>query len=288
VNRRPVLTVALALLSALAPPSTGAGEGSRPEARTGVAALTVRPGGLVRWGGGGTTACGVAGERWEPVDGECFFPVDLLAPAGEVEVVRWRGEEASRAVVRVGEYPYAVQHLTLEDDSRVHPSAGDLARIEREAARVAALWGLRTPRRFTLPLAPPLAELPAGGRFGARRVINGEPRSPHSGADYAAAAGTPVRAVAPGRVVLAEEHFFAGNSVFLDHGDGLVSMVFHLSRIEVAPGDEVAAGEVVGRVGSTGRSTGPHLHFGVRWRGARVDPEVLLAPPEGLPALRQE
>jgi murein DD-endopeptidase MepM/ murein hydrolase activator NlpD len=250
------------------------------------AATIVRPGGVVRWGGEGTSGCGMDGERWPALDATCFYPVDLLAREGEVAVERWVGDERSAARVRVGDYPYAGQHLTLEDDRHVHLSPEDLARSEREAARVAELWGRRTPRRFTLPLAPPLAALPAGGRFGARRVINGEPRSPHTGADYAAAAGTPVLAVAPGRVVLAEEHFFAGKSVFIDHGDGLISMSFHLSGLAVAVGDEVAAGEIVGLVGSSGRATGPHLHFGLRWRGARVDPALLLAPPDRLPALR--
>jgi murein DD-endopeptidase MepM/ murein hydrolase activator NlpD len=178
-----------------------------------------------------------------------------------------------------------VQHIELQDDSQVNLSPASLERARRETARVEALWSLRTPRRFTLPLAPPLEKLPAGGRFGSRRFFNGEPRSPHSGADYAAAQGTPVLAVAPGRVVLAADHFFSGKSVFVDHGDGLLSMSFHLSGLAVAEGDEVAAGEILGLVGATGRATGPHLHFGLRWRGARVDPADLLRAPEGLPAL---
>ncbi|MEM1250263.1 MAG: M23 family metallopeptidase, partial [Acidobacteriota bacterium] len=131
---------------------------------------------------------------------------------------------------------------------------------------------------FQLPLAQPLERLPRGGRFGARRIINGEPRSPHTGADYAANQGTPVLAAADGVVRLAEEHFFGGNSVFLDHGDGLITMYLHLHEIFVDPGESVTRGSVIGTVGSTGRSTGPHLHFGIRWRGARVDPAFLLQP----------
>ncbi|HUO87412.1 MAG TPA: M23 family metallopeptidase [Thermoanaerobaculia bacterium] len=249
------------------------------------ASLAARPGAVVRWQGPGTVACGAGGESWPPVGESCFYPFDLLAPAGEVEVWRQVGDERRRGRVRVDDYPYAVQRITLPDDRHVELAPADLARAEREAARVAELWQLRTPRRFSLPLAPPLARLPSGGRFGARRIINGEPRNPHTGADYAAAAGTPVLAVAAGTVVLAEEHFFAGKSVFVDPGDGLVSMVFHLSGIAVAPGDEVAAGEILGLVGATGRATGPHLHFGLRWRGARVDPALLLADPADLPAL---
>lgn len=187
---------------------------------------------------------------------------------------RSTGGVAAR-LVRVGDYPYPVQELEVEE-KYVAPPADQLERIERERRAVAALFRLESPRRFELPLAPPLAALPAGGRFGARRVFNGQARSPHSGADYRATRGTPVLAVAPGRVVLADEHYFAGKSVFVDHGDGLVSMSFHLSEFEVEPGSEVQGGDRLGRVGATGRVTGPHLHFGLRWHGARVDPGLLL------------
>jgi hypothetical protein len=242
------------------------------------AAARVAPGRLVRWSAPGTERCGRGGETWSPVGETCWYPVDLLTDAGPLTVLRWRQGRRESAVVEVGAYPYEVQHITLEDQGKVDLSAADAARARRESAKVGALWGLRTPRRFTLPLAPPLEDLPGSGRFGARRFFNGQPRSPHSGADYAAAAGTPVLAAAAGTVVLAEEHFFAGKSVFLDHGDGLISMYFHLSGLAVREGDEVKAGEILGLVGSTGRATGPHLHFGIRWRGARVDPELLLHP----------
>ncbi len=125
--------------------------------------------------------------------------------------------------------------------------------------------------------------MPEGGRFGARRFFNGQPRSPHSGADYAAAEGTPVRAVAAGTVVLADDLFFSGRSLFVDHGDGLISMYFHLSEALPGEGEEVRRGETIGRVGQTGRATGPHLHFGVRWRGARIDPDPLFGSPDRVP-----
>lgn len=239
----------------------------------------VPPGGVVRWPGDGTvTACQMDGRRWTPIDGDCWFPVDLLQPAGALELGRVRGERMETAPVRVAEYPYPVQHITLEDTSRVDLSPEDEARAAREAERIEQLWSLDTPRRFTLPLGPPLDPLPGGGRFGSRRFFNNQPRSPHSGADYSAASGTPVRAVADGRVALTGDFFFTGNSVFIDHGDGLVSMAFHLSAIDVTDGEEVSRGQVVGKVGATGRATGPHLHFGLRWRGARVDPGLLLEP----------
>lgn len=241
-------------------------------------APVVAPGQLVRWSAPGTVACRHAQTTWEPLGETCWYPVDLLAASGTRVLERRRGERWDNALVRVGQYPYSVQHLEIRDRSKVELSAEDLERARREGRRVAALWSRVTTPRFTLPLEPPLAQMPVSGRFGDRRVINGEPRSPHSGADYRAAAGTPVRAAADGTVVLAEEHFFAGNSVFLDHGDGLVTMYFHLAEISVASGQDVTAGQTLGRVGSTGRATGPHLHFGVRWRGARVDPELLLHP----------
>ncbi len=167
----------------------------------------------------------------------------------------------------------------------VELSPEDLARVRREHAQVAPLWTRDGPRLFTLPLAAPLDPLPEGGRFGSRRIINGRRRSPHGGSDHSVAAGTPVLAAADGVVVLVAEHFFSGHSVFLDHGDGLISMYFHLSRVDVAEGRQTRRGERLGAVGSTGRATGPHLHFGVRWRGARVDPALLLGDPARIPAL---
>lgn len=237
---------------------------------------TAAPGTLVRWSAPGVTACAMAGERFAPLGETCVYPLDLLAEPGPVEVAIWIGNNARTAQVDVEGYPYPVQRIEIEDDGKVNLSAADLARAGRESERIDALWGSRGPRRFTLPLAAPLADLPEGGRFGSRRFFNGQPRNPHTGADYKARSGTPVLAAAAGRAVLVGDLFFSGKSVFLDHGDGLVTMYFHLSQTAVAEGDEVARGETIGEVGSTGRSSGPHLHFGVRWRGARVDPRSLL------------
>lgn len=244
----------------------------------------VDPGGLVRWSGPGTERCAMEGESWAPLGETCWYPIDLLRAPGSVTVVRTAGGRRHEASVRISGYPYSEQRLTV-DESKVDLSPEDLARVERENREIGRLWPRRTTRRFTLPLGPPLADMPEGGRFGARRVFNGRPSSPHSGADYTAAAGTPVLAVAPGTVVLADEHFFAGNSVFIDHGDGLITMYFHLSKIEVEKGDEVETGRPLGRVGATGRATGPHLHFGARWRGARVDPGALFGQAERVAAV---
>jgi murein DD-endopeptidase MepM/ murein hydrolase activator NlpD len=118
---------------------------------------------------------------------------------------------------------------------------------------------------------------PANSAFGTRSVFNGKPRNAHGGADFLSPGGTPVHAPNAGRVVVARNLYFAGNSVVIDHGAGLFSQLAHLSEMDVAEGDRVEAGQVVGRVGATGRVTGPHLHWAVRAAGARVDPLSLLA-----------
>ncbi len=240
---------------------------------------------MVRWPGTGLTTCSKAGFSWLPLAGACYYPVDLLAE-GTVTVERSVAGRTERRTLRVGAYPYPEQHIEIQDQSKVDLSPADLARAEKEEAAVGKLFALATARRFTLPLAAPLKDLPAGGRFGSRRWFNGEARNPHTGADFAAAAGTPVLALAEGKVVLAAEHFFSGNSVFVDHGDGLISMYFHLSRIEVKEGEVVKRGAELGRVGATGRASGPHLHVGLRWHGARIDPEQLLRDPQTIPVLR--
>jgi len=249
----------------LAAGATGASEG--PDA-------TVSPGRIVRWAGPSLLDCSLGDRHWQPLDGACWYAIDLDA-AGTLELVRRStGGVASRRV-RVDAYPYPTQRLEVEE-KYVAPPKAELERIAAERSRVVALFAAETPARFSLPLGSPLAALPTSARFGARRIFNGESRSPHSGADYAATPGTVVRAVADGRVVLAEEQYFAGRAVYVDHGGGLLSMSFHLSEIGVATGDEVKRGQPIGRVGATGRVTGPHLHFGLRWHGARVDPDLLI------------
>ena len=247
------------------------------------AQVQVRPGGVVKMSVEGARECVLGGDSWEPASDTCWFPIDLLQPAGPLDLLVRAASGDRRAVVEVSEYPYDLQVLEIEDDSRVHLSPENEERAARERERVVPLFSLKGPRQFGLPLHPPLDDLPSGGRFGSRRIINGEPRSPHTGSDFAANTGTPVYSVANGRVALAEEHFFAGNSVFVDHGGGLLSMYFHLSRIDVRPGQEVRRGERLGAVGATGRATGPHLHFGLRWYGARVDPELLIGSVSQVP-----
>jgi murein DD-endopeptidase MepM/ murein hydrolase activator NlpD len=244
----------------------------------------VRPGTVVRWAGEGVEWCEAGGLRFPPLDGACVVPVDLLRKAGPLALARGREGRRETASVLVGPFDYPVQKLTLPR-SMVELSPEDLARVQRENREMARLWTPDGPRRFRLPLAAPLDPLPAGGRFGHRRVINGSPRSPHGGADYSVPQGRAVLAAADGTVALVADQFFGGNAVFVDHGDRLITMYMHLSRVDVAEGQDVKRGERVGAVGSTGRATGPHLHFGVRWRGARVDPALLLGPEEAIPSI---
>lgn len=246
------------------------------------ASLSVKPGSVVRWAADGAEACSLDGERWAPLDGVCLYPVGLRRTK-PLELGLQREGRWVELTAQIGEYPYPVQRLTIKDDGQVNLSKESLERVGRENQRIGAVFQRRTERRFRLPLAAPLEKMPEGGRFGSQRIMNGVPKSPHSGADYAASPGTPVMAVADGTVALAEEHFFGGKSVFIDHGDRLASMYLHLNEMTVAPGEEVRRGQVIGKVGSTGRSTGPHLHLGFRWRGARIDPAALLGPVEGLP-----
>jgi hypothetical protein len=272
--RRGALAVAAAGLGVFLPQSPRAAEPS----------AVVRPGTLVRWPGEGIEWCAAGAERSEPLDGACLFPVDLLHRAGPLELQRQRRGALERATVRVSRFDYPVQRLTLPKHM-VELRPEDAERVRRENREVAPLWKSRGPRRFALPLGAPLDPLPKGGRFGNRRVINGQARSPHGGADFDAREGAPVYAAADGTVVLVADQFFAGQAIFVDHGDGLVSQYFHLSEIQVSAGQAVRRGERIGAVGSTGRATGPHLHFGTRFRGARVDPLLLLGPAAAVPCL---
>jgi murein DD-endopeptidase MepM/ murein hydrolase activator NlpD len=279
----PLAARCVLLLVFLAFSAAAGGDGGSPGSVSG--ATSVRPGSIVRWAGTGIVECRQGDERFAPIGDSCFFPIDLLA-TGSVEVSRRTAAGDERRRLAIGSYPYPTESLTGVDEKYVSPPAAELARIEREKRDNSKVFARRGTARFQPPLAPPLARLPEGGRFGARRIFNGEARSPHGGTDFKAGSGTTVYAPADGVVALAAGQYFAGNAVFLDHGDGLITMSFHLSEILVRKGEAVKRGQPIGKVGATGRVTGPHLHFGVRWRGARVDPQLLLAEPSTWPAVQ--
>ncbi len=278
----------LALVAFLALPS---GVGRAAAAASGPAgpaieAVDVLPGGVARWDAKPGDRCANGAESWEPIGTACYFPVDLNREPGPLELFLVRGAVRVRAVLDVLPSPYPEERLTL-DPRLVTLSRRDRKRVERERKQVVPLFSLRGPARFTLPLSSPLRDAPPPRNFGTRRILNGEPRSPHGGVDFPVPTGTPVLAVAPGRVVLVANHFFSGRSVYVDHGDGLLSMSMHLSRVRVRKGQRVKAGDRLGLSGATGRVSGPHLHFGLRWRGARIDPALLLGDPEMLPRVRE-
>lgn len=201
--------------------------------------------------------------------------VPLDAKAGASELVVRAGDAEIRKPLRVVAKKFPEQRLKVED-KYVSPSKEQQARIEREKARLDSIYARRSE---TAPPGAPFVRPVEGAptsTFGLRRFFNGEPRAPHAGLDLKAATGTPVKSAGPGVVVLADDLYFAGNTVIVDHGAGLFTIYAHLSRIDVADGDAVAAGRVVGLSGATGRVTGPHLHWGARVGETIFDPRALL------------
>jgi murein DD-endopeptidase MepM/ murein hydrolase activator NlpD len=171
---------------------------------------------------------------------------------------------------------YQSQHITIKNKRMVNPEKRDMERIGREQRQIRkalASWNEQSPEtlRFLLPVEGPMSS-----PFGLRRFFNEQPRRPHSGLDLSATEGTPIKAPASGRIADTGDFFFNGNTVFIDHGQGLVTMYCHMSRIDVEPGQQVTGGEIIGAVGKTGRVTGAHLHWGVSLNDARVDPMLFL------------
>ncbi|HEU0224422.1 MAG TPA: peptidoglycan DD-metalloendopeptidase family protein [Steroidobacteraceae bacterium] len=201
--------------------------------------------------------------------------IPLATPAGRHELVVGRAGGTARVRFDVAPKQYAVQRLKVAP-AQVDLSKQDLARAEDERLRIRrALTTYTVSPPGTLRLLQPV-QGPRSSSFGLRRFFNDQARSPHSGMDFAAPAGSPVLAAAAATVVDVGDYFFNGNTVILDHGAGLVTMYCHLSRVLVQPGQRLAAGERIGDVGATGRVTGAHLHFGVVLNGAMVDPALFL------------
>jgi len=200
--------------------------------------------------------------------------VDLFTEPGTYMLhIAARGKVLSSSVTVV-QKKYPVQKLTLPRDM-VELSPENEARADREQKKVAAIWPNETERTWNGNFINP-REGEISTRFGLRRIINGITKNPHSGVDVAADEGQEVYAPNYGTVTLVDDQFFSGNSVILDHGQGIYTMFFHLSKVLVKEGQQVKKGDVIAHVGSTGRSTGAHLHWGVRVQGARVDPLLLI------------
>jgi murein DD-endopeptidase MepM/ murein hydrolase activator NlpD len=255
-----------------------------------VATIEAVQGTVVRWSVPGTKRCGMGGRSWDALQETCYYPIDLLRAPGLIRVSR-RGVGPVRfAHISVGTSAYGTRDVELGDIPQANPSPANLRRNARDQAVLAKVWSNREgPARFTLPLGAPATPLPEAKGFGAKWIFDDKPDSSeiHSGVDYALGAGTPLSALADGTVIVAEDLFFTGNAVFIDHGNGLISMYFHLSEIRVQAGQDVKKGETLGLVGSTGRTSGPHLHVGVRWHDARIGPQALLGDPAKIPAIGQ-
>jgi murein DD-endopeptidase MepM/ murein hydrolase activator NlpD len=203
--------------------------------------------------------------------------IGLKAPVGPAELQAVDARGVRRIAFAIGHRSYKEQHIVLKNKSQVNPDPAQLERFDREyKEQMAAYNQFRNVVPSNLVL-----DRPVPGRlsspFGLRRFFNGEERNPHSGLDFAAASGTPVRAPADGTVTIVADYFFNGKTVFIDHGQGFITMYCHLSAFKVAVGQSVKRGEVIANVGSTGRATGPHLHWNISLNNTRVDPAIFIA-----------
>jgi murein DD-endopeptidase MepM/ murein hydrolase activator NlpD len=210
------------------------------------------------------------GDTWVAVVG-----IPLAATPGEHAIDVATSERAARKTFHVKAKRYPVQNLKL-NKAMVDPPPEVMARIERESARlktVRSTWRASdtTSAAFTLPAQGRLSS-----RFGVARVLNGKPRSPHAGLDVAVGTGTPIDAPGDGTVIDADDYYFCGKTMFIDHGNGLITMHCHLSEFIAKVGDNVKQGERIALSGGTGRATGPHLHWSVFLNGVSVEPELFL------------
>jgi murein DD-endopeptidase MepM/ murein hydrolase activator NlpD len=215
-------------------------------------------------------------DEWVAIVG---IPLDYEGSAARLSV-SLPGQPVSEYPFEVTPHAYREQRLTVENQSYVDPDPLQLARIAAERERIdTALGAWRESRLVDVELLVPVAGRRSPS-FGFRRFFNDQPRAAHKGMDIAAPRGSTILAAADGVISIEGDFFFNGNTVIIDHGQGLLTMYCHLDAIDVRQGDSVARGAAIGKVGATGRVTGAHLHFGVYLNGTAVDPSLLLAPPE--------
>jgi len=208
------------------------------------------------------------GQRWIAIVG---LPLTTKPGNQQIEV-----NDAQPLSFQVASKHYVEQRITIKNQQQVNPNPANLKRIERELAEQTRAYRQFSPRQPSNLLFDKPVNGPLSSPFGLRRFFNGEERNPHSGLDFAANRGTPIKAPAAGTVILTGDYFFNGKTVFVDHGQGLISMFCHLSEIGVKVGDQLPRGGVLGKVGATGRATGPHLHWNVSLNDARIDPAIFI------------
>lgn len=208
-------------------------------------------------------------QKWLAVVG-----IPLTLKPGEHHLTVTTGTKVHKIAFDVADKQYESQHITLKNKRQVNPNKLDMTRIGQESKLIKN--ALRQWRDAT---ELPELSLPVTGRlsspFGLRRYFNEQARKPHSGVDIAAPTGTPIVSPADGYVTRRGNYFFNGNTLFIDHGQGLITMYCHMDEIHVNEGDHIKRGEQIGTIGKTGRATGPHLHWGVSLNDARIDPSLL-------------
>jgi hypothetical protein len=208
-------------------------------------------------------------------DWRALVGIDLDVKPGTHKVTVQAGSAHAAYDLVVGPRTFRTRTLTV-DPAFVTPPESERERIEREAKLLDQVWRSSAAERLWSDAFVRPVPQPANSAFGTRSVFNGQPRNAHGGADFVSPAGTPILAPNAGRIVVARGLYFSGNTVVIDHGLGMFSMLAHLSAFEVREGDRVIAGQRIGLVGATGRVTGPHLHWAVRASGARIDPLSVL------------
>jgi len=216
-------------------------------------------------------------QQWLAVVG-----VSLSAKIGKQILVVTTADKIKSISFDIADKSYPTQHVEIKNKRKVNPTNYDMERINSERSRISGaleFWMDKddVPMDFAWPIEGRIS-----GLFGRRRVFNGQPRRPHSGMDIAAPTGTEIHATANGVIRGTGDYFFNGNTVFIDHGQGLVTMFCHMDKIGVKDGQVVKQGEVVGTVGMTGRVTGPHLHLGVSLNDQRVEPRLFFPEREAV------
>lgn len=240
-------------------------------------ANTAVPGGIYVWAiPQGATTLTYADQPVMKVAEHALIGLPITLAPGPQSLVYQQNGRTLRHHFEVFDKTYSEQHITLENKAMVNPPAETLARIRNESTRQRRLYESFSPPvdlrgGFEQPLTGVITSL-----FGHRRFFNGQAKNPHSGLDIAADSGTTIHAAGNGSITLSDDLYFNGKTLFIDHGQGLVTMYCHMSELLVKSGETVNKGQAIGLVGATGRATGPHLHWSVSLNGTRVDPALFM------------